>query len=390
MPPYRVQQYPARRPQNICEWTYILLKRPVSLVWTAASHILQNICEWTYILLKRPVSLVWTAASHILHFLFAIFTSSTQRLITDRTGGVAHFISSFESKFGRHHPAFYQGTYSQALTTAKQELKFLLVYLHKEGHHNTDYFCREILCKERFVGFVNSRMIVWACSTDGPEGQCVSRALGQMNHPFLAVIVLRENQMSVVARFEGHVPGVLELMAQLEQVMARSQSSLIAARAQRAEAAFNQFLRQQQDEAYLQSLSADRQKEKKRQEESLRQITEAARKQQEREERQKEKTYMAGQLPREPAPEHPDCIRVLLKLPSGQRIERRFLRSQSIKWLYFYVFCHKDCPDDFQIVTNFPRRSLPCQPVPGHTDPPSFRELGLGTSVFLFVHDNQA
>lgn len=62
----------------------------------------------------------------------------------------------------------------------------------------------------------------------------------------------------------------------------------------------------------------------------------------------------------------------------------------SLQWLFYYVFCHKDCPDDFQIMTNFPRRTLPCEPGDSEHDPPTFEEIGLGKSEFLFVHDNQA
>lgn len=61
-----------------------------------------------------------------------------------------------------------------------------------------------------------------------------------------------------------------------------------------------------------------------------------------------------------------------------------------LQYLYFYVFCHAECPDDFQIVTNFPRRVLNCEPTDEKVDPPSFKELGLGKSELLFIHDNEA
>ncbi|CAG5127081.1 unnamed protein product, partial [Candidula unifasciata] len=107
-------------------------------------------------------------------------------------------------------------------------------------------------------------------------------------------------------------------------------------------------------------------------------------------EKEQKKSEIERLLPPEPEANHPDSIRIMLKIPSGCRIERRFLRSQSIKWLFYYVFCHKECPDDFQIVTNFPKRTLPCEPRDNETDPPTFEEIGLGRSEMLFVHDNQA
>ena len=58
--------------------------------------------------------------------------------------------------------------------------------------------------------------------------------------------------------------------------------------------------------------------------------------------------------------------------------------------LYNYVFVHETAPDDFQIITNFPRRTLPCQPTEDTPEPPTFEEVGLGKSEMLFVHDNDA
>lgn len=62
--------------------------------------------------------------------------------LTDPIQDVLNFIESYNEKFGTAHPVFYQGTYAQALSDAKQELRFLLVYLHNEDHLDTLLFCR--------------------------------------------------------------------------------------------------------------------------------------------------------------------------------------------------------------------------------------------------------
>lgn len=36
-------------------------------------------------------------------------------------------------------------------------------------------------------------------------------------------------------------------------------------------------------------------------------------------------------MPEEPMPDEPDAVRLLLKLPNGTRLERRFLKGQSLK-----------------------------------------------------------
>ena len=61
-------------------------------------------------------------------------------------------------------------------------------------------------------------------------------------------------------------------------------------------------------------------------------------------EREQRKSELEQELPPEPSPSNPDSIRILLKIPSGSRIERRFLRSQSLKvgrteWLIEFQLC---------------------------------------------------
>ncbi|KAI8764604.1 FAS-associated factor 2-like isoform X1 [Biomphalaria glabrata] len=370
----RVIMYPGRRPQGIFQWTYYLLSMPIKFVWSTLFDIIR-----VFVNFLRPDP------------------RRSKCLVTDPLRDVMTFISNFDAKYGQNHPAFYQGTYSQALNDAKKELRFLLVYLHCDEHQNTDQFCRDIVCSQVFRNYVNGHLLFWACNTSSPEGYSVSQALKEHAYPFLALIVLRDNKMSVVARIEGRITSALELVARLEQVIAENESSLVAARADRAERSFNQTLRQQQDEAYLESLKADQEKEKRKREERERKEEEERRQRLAEEEKQRQylqreqrKSEIQQQMPPEPDVSHPDSIRIMLKTPNGKRIERRFLRDQSIKWLYYYVFCHQDCPDDFQIKTSYPSKTLPCEPSDHCSEPPTFADMGLGKSEMLYVFDNEA
>lgn len=60
----------------------------------------------------------------------------------DPVQDVMNFIRTYEEHYGTNHPVFYQGSYSQALSDAKQELRFLLVYLHKDDDEEVDQWCR--------------------------------------------------------------------------------------------------------------------------------------------------------------------------------------------------------------------------------------------------------
>jgi FAS-associated factor 2 len=94
-----------------------------------------------------------------------------------------------------------QGTYSQALNDAKKELKFLLVYLHCDDHVDTDIFCRVVMPNQDFQDFVRENMLFWSCSVSKPEGYRTSQALRENTYPFLALIVLKNNRMTIVKRF---------------------------------------------------------------------------------------------------------------------------------------------------------------------------------------------
>ena len=53
---------------------------------------------------------------------------------------------------------------------------------------------------------------------------------------------------------------------------------------------------------------------------------------------------------------------------------------------YYVIFS----PDEFDIVTNFPRRVLQCNPDSVSTEPVTLADAGFGRSEMLFVNDLEA
>ncbi len=310
---------------------------------------------------------------------------------------VAEFINSFNRKYGRDHLTFHTGSYFKALEEAKRELRFLMVYLHSSCHQDTEKFCSQTLASPALRDFlINMNVIVWACSVDTPEGYRVSQALRESSYPFLALIVLRQSKMMVVGRVEGFVPAE-PLVERLEMVIRDNEAYIVAASAERAERNINAEIRQEQDAAFQETLRLDQERERQKRE------AEEAKKREEEEELAREqaevdrkasikrqKVLLASEVPEEPSVDVAEAVRIVIKLPEGQRLERRFLRNQSLKYLYYYVFSHPDSPDEFDITTNFPRKVLECKPMADGTDPLTFEEAGLGKSTMLFVNDLEA
>ncbi|XP_041123244.1 FAS-associated factor 2 [Polyodon spathula] len=353
----------------------------------------RGLLGWGYYLIMLPFRFTYYTLMDIFRFALRFIRPEPRGRVTDPVGDVVSFIHSFEEKYGRSHPVFYQGTYSQALNDAKRELRFLLVYLHGDDHQDTDEFCRNTLCTEEVVNFVNTRMLFWACSTSRPEGYRVSQALRENTYPFLAMITLKDRKMTVVGRLEGVIQAE-DLINQLTFIMEANQTYLVSERMEREERNQTQALRLQQDEAYLASLRADQEKDrkKKEEEEQKRRQEEVAREIVLAEERrqqtlQEEKERRSESLPPEPSPDNPDSVKIVFKLPNDSRVERRFLFTQSLTVIYDFLFSLKETPEKFQIVTNFPRRVLPCLPTEERPIPPTLKEAGLSRSEVLFVQD---
>ncbi|KAK9817835.1 hypothetical protein WJX72_002895 [[Myrmecia] bisecta] len=139
-------------------------------------------------------------------------------------------------------------------------------------------------------------------------------------------------------------------------------------------------IREEQDAAYYQSLRADQEKmqaaeetrrqaelaerQKREEEESAAAAqreaeAEAARKQRRLERQLKSK---AQALPGEPPCDHPDALTVMVRMPNGSRISRRFVKDDPLQALFDYVAVEAKGsdikPGSFNLVTQFPRKVL--------------------------------
>lgn len=246
---------------------------------------------------------------------------------------VERFITTFNRKFGVSHPAFYHGTYQQALAASKEHGRYMLVYLHR-GDMPSTRFCRKVICSQSFNQFARSRNSqMWACSLKSPEGKLAQSKLGISSFPHLTLL---DRDNFVVAHIRGASFAPRVVVQILEEKIRLHEGPLKAVRML-----------------------------------------------------EKKKAEMESLVPPEPWIGDPDAICIQLMTPRGVKIRRRFLKTHSLKFLYYYVFCHKCFPDTFSIVSVFPSRLLPCKPREGEyvLDPPSFKDVGINGDVTLFVQE---
>lgn len=284
----------------------------------------------------------------------------------------------------------------------KREIRFVLIYIHSPSYREIDKFCSTVIAAQKFIDLINAEnLLFWSCSVDYPEGYKAYQSLKVNQYPFMALIGLKNHKMIVMKKMEGF-HNVDTVVATLRTAIQNNEFSLMAARLDRQERDMASLIRAQQDEAFEESLKADQEKERRKREEreKIEQKERLERQKQQAEEERKQrisdmkKTLLADISP-EPDPDRSNAWRIMFKLPNGTRLERRFLCTDPVKYLYYYVFCKEMELINFKLRTNFPTRDLP-----GHS--PSVDDNSLSNSsdmnlplekcnldnnIVLFVHD---
>eukprot|EP01118_Nematostelium_gracile_P001132 TRINITY_DN11162_c0_g1_i1.p1 TRINITY_DN11162_c0_g1~~TRINITY_DN11162_c0_g1_i1.p1 ORF type:complete len:436 (-),score=95.99 TRINITY_DN11162_c0_g1_i1:42-1214(-) len=277
---------------------------------------------------------------------------------TDARVACRRFIDRFEVEHGTVHPNFVIGSYNEALAKAKAEFKFLLVYLHSNMHESTPSFCQETLCSDIFTDFVNEEMVSWAGSIQMSEAYRVSLMLNASSFPFIAVICNNlAGGVTLLDRIEGEQNTQLSrLLPRLRQLLEANSAVLVAARAEENERNADRLIREEQDQAYLESLAKDQERDRIAQQQRLEQEAIQRESQRQTELKQKRIREMAERIPIEPK----EGPRIQIRMSDGSRLQRMFAPSDPLRALFDYVGVKRaelgESEQDFDLVSNFPRQ----------------------------------
>lgn len=270
----------------------------------------------------------------------------------------ARFIREFEEEHGSHSLPFLENGYNMALEKAHRDLKFLLVVLFSPEHDDTSNWAQETLLAPEVVEFINdpqNNVLVWGGNVRDSEAYQVATSLRCTKFPFAAVIVhtpsVSSTAMSVVGRIAG-TNSPSEFVNRLRAAITSNQGPLEGIRSTRAEQQASRSLREEQDSAYERSLAIDRERTRQRREAEAareREAQEAAERQAAEEKRERDlaqwKLWRVQSLSAEPSTEVKDAVRISVRLPSGERIMRRFAPEADIEELYAVVECHEALQD---------------------------------------------
>jgi len=409
MPPSPQQRHPlhnrpspVRRPIiNSSHLNNFHSMQPRQMIYIAnrRNHNPQSILEWAFFIFISPFHYVSTTLFDIMKFFWRAFFPDPREQVVDPLGDVKSFIAEFNQKYNNSSLNFIEGTYKTAQQQAKQQLKFLLLYLHDSNGRDTDPFCHGTLCNPETIEYINSNFLLWGCSIQKPEGYRVSKVLRNPTYPCLALICMHQGRLTVVARIHGQL-SAQELVSRLREVSSMYEPSLIAARADREALDMNKRIREEQDQAYEKALEIDRQKkEEKRVEEEIKrkELDEIAKAQEDRRQKKENhrlrKELCKSELPVEPCSGDADVVTLQIKLSSGARLRRCFKTTDSVKVLHDFVYAEQSSPYKLRVISCFPRRPIAncstdeIDSCPEVTELPSLKDVGLDKNETLSVEN---
>lgn len=314
---------------------------------------------------------------------------------------VASFIQRFEREYGVYHPQFQRLSFLQALRYAERVHKFLFVYIHSPEHLSTPGFCKETLCHQVVVEFLNENFVSWGGEVLSSEGYQMSKSLKIASLPFCAIVTSAPNaQIAVVQQVEGS-KSAGELLSIIQGVVEEHGAAFSFAQDQEEEHQDHIRLRQEQDVAYQIGLQADQEREERQLDEAARISREEEVAEYQRREIEEAAAWAAQEAAEKEAalerrhrkraitlltePEKgPNVTQVLLRLPTGERIQHRFESSAKVGALYDYVDSFGTVgAGKFSLVSNFPRIVYG----PDKMDL-TLRDAGLHPNASLFVQLN--
>nr|XP_043640243.1 plant UBX domain-containing protein 8-like isoform X2 [Erigeron canadensis] len=126
------------------------------------------------------------------------------------------------------------------------------------------------------------------------------------------------------------------------------------------------LIREQQDDEYLASLQADRQKELLEQaareaamEEERKMEEEAKIKLEQEQEAERQLAAKEASLPQEPTSDNENAVTLLVRMPDGSRLGRRFLKSDKLQYLFDFIDVGRVVkPSTYRLVRPYPRRAF--------------------------------
>ncbi|KAI3684508.1 hypothetical protein L6452_33732 [Arctium lappa] len=243
------------------------------------------------------------------------------------------FLAGFEQQFGVVHPFFYACRFVEALKMARDEGKLVFLYLHSPDHPFTPQFCKDTLCSEVVVQFLDANFVSWGGGVDSGDGLHMATTLRPGSFPFCAAVApCSADGLAVIQQMEG--PMTPEELVEILQTTLEEQG--LAFGNERAKAEEKRMadlrLRQEQDAAYAASLQADQEKEAK---------------------------VEKGTQHQDNAIANAQDAQILIRFPNGERKEKTFSCVDKLEAIFAFIdsLGLPGIGRNYRLVSSFPRKA---------------------------------
>ncbi|CRL04435.1 CLUMA_CG017520, isoform A [Clunio marinus] len=307
-------------------------------------------------------------------------------LIDDHTEdeilGCLQFITNYRDRYG-HGPNFFEGTLDDAVkaacsTKSAKDRKLLAIYLHHDRSVLSNVFCGQLLNNENIIKQLNDNYIIYgwdltcesnknmflssltACVADSASLQIRGTPINQL--PIIMIIRKYRATCEVADIIHGNINSDELFIHLMMNSDAFNEQMKIEIR-EEYERMQREVLLKEQQQAYQESLEADRAKEEAKLQKEKMMATERRRQESERAEiearKEAEKKHAESLLPPEPDSNCTDPItKIRFRKPTGDYLERRFIVDNKLKVLLNFATANGFSPEEFKIISSFPRRDL--------------------------------
>lgn len=277
------------------------------------------------------------------------------------------FLTSFEGQFGTLHPFFYACRFVEALRIAQEEHKFVFLYLHSPDHPFATSFCRETLCSEVVVQFLDANFVCWGGLANGGEGLFMANTLQPPSFPFCAVVAPAPgDNLAVLQQIEGPVSPA-ELVEILQKTMEEQGLAFGSAHAKEEEKRrANQRLREEQDAAYFAALHIDQEKERIKNSHSQERVQKQGDSQKHKQNPLKNQTSKVKEATTSRETQGTDIpskgngaqvTKILIRFPNGERREKSFVSTDKVQAIYHYIdSLGLPGVGNYRLISSFPRK----------------------------------
>lgn len=302
--------------------------------------------------------------------------------IDDETIGCIHFSEQFTTRYGPVHPTFFTGTLDDAIKEACQkpakDRKILAMYLHHDQSVLSNVFCTQLLGFESVMQMLENNFVLWGWDLTYETNRVrllnsMTRTLGSVaavtvrniptdKLPAILLIMKIRSSTNIYSVIYGNV-SVNELLLRLVDAVDVSSGHQWVEVREEEERAAREAVKWEQDQAYKESLEADRAKEEaKRQQVQLETETRKRVESEKAEEEAKKERYrleVEASLPPEPPEGSGDSMtKIRFRLPKGENLERRFTTDTKLKVLLDYLVVKGYPMTEYKVISSWPRRDL--------------------------------